>query len=42
MPFRSKAQQRFMFSRHPGIARRWAATYGVSKRLPKRAPRKRK
>ena len=23
MPFRSKAQARFMFARHPRIARRW-------------------
>lgn len=24
MPFKSKAQQRFMFARHPRIAKRWA------------------
>lgn len=23
MPFKSKAQARFMFARHPGIAKRW-------------------
>jgi hypothetical protein len=34
VPFRSKAQQRFMFAVHPAIAHRWAATYGVSKNLP--------
>jgi hypothetical protein len=36
VPFRSKAQQRFMFSQHPDIARRWAADYGVPKNLPER------
>ena len=34
MPFRSKAQQRFMFARHPAIAKRWADTYGVPSSLP--------
>jgi len=34
MPFKSKAQQRFMFSQHPQIAKRWAANYGVPKDLP--------
>lgn len=34
MPFRSKAQQRFMFARHPAIAKRWASEYGVPKNLP--------
>ncbi len=24
MPFESKAQQRFMYSQHPDIAKRWA------------------
>jgi len=25
MPFKSKAQQRFMFSKHPKMAKEWAA-----------------
>jgi len=36
MPFKSKAQQKFMFAKHPGIAKRWADKYGVSKDLPKK------
>lgn len=28
MPFRSAAQERFMFSRHPEIARRWVREFG--------------
>lgn len=42
MPFRSKAQQRFMFARHPRTARRWARTYGVPKNLPARKRRRRR
>jgi len=34
LPFRSKAQQRFMFAVHPEIAHRWAREYGVPKSLP--------
>jgi len=34
MPFQSKSQQRFMFSQHPEIAKRWAKKYGVPKNLP--------
>lgn len=36
MPFESKAQMRFMFARHPKIAKRWAKKYGVSKKLPEK------
>lgn len=36
MPFKSKSQQRFMFSKHPKIAKRWAKKYGVSKDLPEK------
>ena len=35
MPFRSEAQRRFLFARHPDIAKRWAAEYGTPKNLPK-------
>ena len=34
MPFQSKAQQGFMFAKHPEIAKRWAKKYGVPKDLP--------
>lgn len=27
MPFRSEAQRRYMWVRHPEIARRWASSY---------------
>jgi len=34
VPFKSKAQQGFMFTRHPKIAKKWVDKYGVSKNLP--------
>lgn len=34
MPFASKAQQRFMFAKHPQIAKRWAKEFGVPASLP--------
>jgi hypothetical protein len=36
MPFRSQAQRRFMFARHPEIAKRWAAEYPNQGKLPER------
>jgi len=36
MPFKSRAQMRYMFARHPQIAKRWAKEYGVPKSLPQR------
>jgi hypothetical protein len=38
MPFESKAQQRFMFAKHPGIAKRWLKESGSAylKDLPER------
>ena len=36
MPFRSEAQRRFLWARHPGVARRWTRKYG-SKPTNKRA-----
>jgi hypothetical protein len=36
MPFKSKSQQRYMFAKHPTIAKRWAKKYGVSKHLPQK------
>lgn len=34
MPFVSKAQQRFLFAKHPGIAREFAAATPDIKALP--------
>ena len=34
MPFKSKAQQRFMFAKHPTIAKRWAKETKSIKKLP--------
>ena len=28
MPFQSEKQRRFMYAKHPAIAKRWAAEYG--------------
>lgn len=36
MPFRSAKQRRFMFAKHPRIARRWAARYGTKPRGKKK------
>ena len=36
MPFKSKAQARFMYARHPKIAKRWNKEYGVPKNLPEK------
>lgn len=41
MPFRSKQQQKFMFAKHPKIARRWAKETPSMKSLPKKAAKKR-
>ena len=34
MPFKSKAQQRFMFAKHPEMAKRWAKETKNIKKLP--------
>lgn len=36
MPFKSKAQQGFMFAKKPAVAKKWAKKYGVPKNLPKK------
>lgn len=36
MPFRSAKQRRFMFTKHPKIAHRWARKYGTKIRRKKR------
>jgi hypothetical protein len=41
MPFKSKAQRRFMFATMPKTAREWAAETPKGKRLPeKKKPKK--
>ena len=35
-PFKSKSQQRYMFAKHPKIAKRWANKYGISKNMPEK------
>jgi hypothetical protein len=36
MPFKSKSQQKYMFSQHPEIAKRWAAETPNMKSLPEK------
>lgn len=36
MPFQSKAQQRFLYAKHPKIAARWADETPNIKRLPEK------
>jgi hypothetical protein len=36
MPFKSKAQMRLLYAKHPTIAKKWAKKYGVPKNLPAR------
>lgn len=37
MPFQSEAQRRFLWAKHPDIAKRWSAEYPDSnKNLPER------
>jgi hypothetical protein len=42
MPFKSTAQEKYLFSKHPEIAKRWAKKYGVPKNLPKHVKGKKK
>jgi len=42
MPFKSKAQQRWMFARHPKMAKRWAKKTPNMKSLPEKRKRWRK
>ena len=35
MPFKSESQRRFLFKKHPEIAKKWAHKYGTPKNLPK-------
>lgn len=36
MPFQSQAQRRFMYAKHPEIAKRWREENGPQKGLPDR------
>lgn len=36
MPFKSKSQMRFMYAKHPDIAKRWEDKYGISKTMPEK------
>jgi len=35
-PFKSKAQQKFLFAKKPKLAKKWAKKYGVPKGLPEK------
>jgi len=41
-PFQSEAQRRFLWAKHPDIARRWTAEYGSGKELPRHKPKKKR
>ncbi len=41
MPFKSKAQQKYMFATMPKTAKKWASETKNIKSLPKKAARKR-
>jgi hypothetical protein len=36
MPFKSQAQQGYLFSQKPKLAKKWADKYGVPKSLPQK------
>jgi hypothetical protein len=40
MPFKSESQRRFLWAKHPDIAKRWAAEYPGQKNLPKHVAKK--
>jgi hypothetical protein len=40
MPYKSKAQIKFMHAKHPEIAKRWDKKYAVPKNLPKKKGKK--
>lgn len=39
MPFQSQAQRRFMYAKHPEIAKRWSAEYPNQGALPQHVGR---
>lgn len=34
MPFQSKSQERFLYAKHPEIAKKWQKEHGQPKNLP--------
>lgn len=40
MPFKSKAQRRFMYAKHPRVAKKWEAHTPKGKNLPERKKKK--
>ena len=42
MPFESQSQRRFMYAKHPDIAKRWEEETPTGKRLPRKLGKKRK
>lgn len=36
MPFKSDAQRRLMYAKHPAIAKKWRREYGPQTNLPER------
>jgi len=36
MPFKSEAQRRYMYAKHPKVAKRWADKYGADGSLPEK------
>ena len=42
MPFRSKKQRKFMWAKHPDIARRWTKKYGSKVVKSKKKKKKKK
>lgn len=38
MPFKSQAQEAFMYAKHPEIARKWSNEFGQPKKLPEYKP----
>lgn len=40
MPFRSEAQRRYLWAKHPEIAKKWAHEFPGKRKLPKHKKRK--
>jgi len=40
MPFQSKAQQRYLYAKHPEIAKRWSKEYPKQGPLPEHVARR--
>lgn len=42
MPFKSQAQRRFMYAKHPKIAKRWSKEYPNQANLPEKVKGKKR